>query len=190
MIYACAAGNAFFIVNGSRFILIHADCLNLAGIFTGANAIDNRGIRANPRTRSAFAAFGFINMRHMVVVKFKRAEPANVLAAMCQAPTAGIRHLIAAHRAFITCDIDDLNHIRVLFMASHCELHALCKDSALFIDAAAHSRLFTGNNHFRNVRQVLRERIVPCLSGDLAQNFIFQMLHFCIKFAHFKTPLP
>ena len=56
LVNTCAAGNTLVVVDCRRFVLVHRDCLDLAGILTGALAADDRGVRANLGAGAAFLA--------------------------------------------------------------------------------------------------------------------------------------
>ena len=92
---------------------------------------------------------------------------------MSQTAAAGVCDLVAAHRTFVARGFDDLDNVRVVPVAAHCQLDAVAENGAFFIDAAAHGRCFAGNDDLRNVHDIFRERAVPRKPRDLTQNLIF-----------------
>ena len=107
---------------------------------------------------------------------------------MCQAAAAGVGHLKAANRTLVTGDLDDLDHVRILLVAAHRNLNAFGKDRTLLVNTAAHGRRLTRDNDLRNVQKIVKQGVLPRLSCNLAQNFVFQMLYFCIEFSHAFIP--
>ena len=104
----------------------------------------------------------------MVVVKPEGSEAANVLTAVSKTASAGICHLIAAYRALVAGDRQNLDRIGVLLVAAHSHLDTLVKNSSLFIDTATHCRLISRDNLLGNVQQVVIEGVVPCFLGNLS----------------------
>jgi len=187
LINAGAATDALVVVDKSRLLLVHRNCLDLAGVLTGTGALYDSGVGADLRAGTALDAFRFVDMRDVVFVEGERALLANVLATVGKAASAGIRDLISADGTLVTGDLDDLNDVGVLSVAADSKLNALAKYCALLINATAHRRLVSGNDDLGNVDAILKQAVVPRKTGDLAEHLIFQMLNFCIEFTHFYT---
>ena len=132
------AGYTFFIADLRRFGAAHAYRLYLAGILARPLEIGYCAVRTNSRACTAFNAFRFINMRLLVRIKCYCASSANILAAVRNTSATGIGNGIAAHRAFITCNIYNLYHIRVAFVAPHCQLYSFGKNGSFLINTAPH----------------------------------------------------
>ena len=126
-------------------------------------------------------------MGYVLIVKCDGAAAADVLAAVSKAAAAGVCDLISAHRAFVAGDLQDLDHVGVILVSAHCELHPLGKNGALLVNAAAHCGGVAGNDLHRNVEDRLKQGIVPCLAGYLAQDFVLKMLNFGIEFSHYMN---
>ena len=141
-------------------------------------------------TGTALLAFGLVDVCHVVLIERNRAEPAGILAPVCQTSAAGIGHLVAAHRAFVAGNIDDLNDIRIAPVSAHCDFHTLGKNGALLIDTAPHGRNFPRHNGLRNIDCGLCQASCPCLPRHFSEHLVFQMLNLCIKFPHFLPPRP
>lgn len=189
LIYARAAGDALFVVDGCGFVLAHGDRLYLAGVLAGALTADYSGVGADLGARSAADAEGFVDVRHMLVVKGYRVATADVLAAVSQTAAAGVCDLVAAHGAFVTGDLYDLYDVGIFLVSAHGELYALGEDRALLVNAAAHRGGGAGNDLRRYVKDRLKKRVVPRLTRDLAQDLVFEMLNFGIEFSHFELSL-
>ena len=124
-------------------------------------------------------------MSDMVTVKGYCAEAADVLAAVCKAAAAGVCYLVAAHRAFVAGDINDLDNIWVALIAAHSHFYSFGEYSSFLINAAAHGRGLTGDYGLRDIYCCFRQAICPGFPCDFTQDFVFQMLYFRIKFSHF-----
>ena len=127
-------------------------------------------------------------MSHVLSVEADGAPAAYILAAVSQTAAAGVGDFIAAYRALVAGNIDDLDHIGVGTVAAHRQTDALRQDGALLIHAAAHGRLCTGNDILGNIQHVFHQRAVPGLPGHLPQYLVFQMLYFGIKLTHYAAP--
>ena len=77
-------------------------------------------------------------MRLVVVVKIDRISWTGVVAALSQTATAGVGDFIAAHRTFITGNIDNFDDARIGSLAAHGELDSFLQDSSFLVDAASH----------------------------------------------------
>ena len=178
------AGDTLLIVDGSGPILIHGDCLDLAGILAGTPTADNGCVGADSGTGSALLTLGLVDVRHMILVKGDGSEPTGILASVCQTATAGVGNFITTHRAFIASRLDYLDHVRIAGISAHSELHAISKNCALLVYTAAHGRRIARNNLLRNIQHFLQQRVIPRQLRNLTQNFILQVLNLCIKFSH------
>ena len=188
LVHARPAGNAGIVINGCRLIFVHGDRLDFTGVFTGALAIHNGGIGANPRAGTAIHAFCFINVRHMVM-EADGALGTDVLTAACQTPSAGVGDLIAAHGALITGNINDLNDIGVLLIAAHCHAHPFAEDRTLLVDAAINGLGIAGRQLPRDRQHIIQQSIVPRLPRHLPQHLVFDILYLGIKLSHGFSPL-
>ncbi len=74
---------------------------------------------------AAFLTFRLVDVRDVILVEGKRAEAADVLAAVCEAAAAGVGHFVTAHRALVACDLDDLDNIGIVAVAAHCDLYSV-----------------------------------------------------------------
>ena len=120
-------------------------------------------------------------MRFLVLVKGQRVEFANILAAVGKAAAAGFRDFIAADGTFIAGNFNNLNHVRIRAVAPDSCLDALRNYCAILVYAAARRRLVIGNDSFRNIVNILKQRSVPCFARNLAQNLIFCVLYLGIE---------
>ena len=100
-------------------------------------------------------------------------ELSYVLATVSKTTAAGVGHLIAADRTFVAGDLDDLDHVRVVLVSAHSELHALSEDSALLVYAAPGGRLLARRDRLRNIENVLEKLVAPGESRDLSQDLVF-----------------
>ncbi|CDC60546.1 unknown [Clostridium sp. CAG:448] len=190
LVNAGAAGNALAVVDARLLFVAHGNGAHFAGGFARTLVVPDCAVGANLGTGTAFLTLGLIDMRHMVLIKHDGAEFTHVLATVRQASAAGVCHFIPADRAFVAGNIDDLNHIRVVLVAAHCDLHTLGKNCAFLIDAAPHGRRLAGDDGLGNVNGGFRQAICPCLSGNLPQNLVFQVLYLGIKLSHFVLLSP
>ena len=87
---------------------------------------------------------------------------------MSKASAAVIGYFIAANGTLVTGNFDYLNYIRVVFIAAHSELYTLTEDGSFFIYTAAHRRLVTGDELFRNIYNILKKLILPRQACHLA----------------------
>ena len=117
----------------------------------------------------------------MLAVKGERAEAADILTAVGEASAAGVGDLVSAHRALVTGDVDNFYNIRV---AADSYLDSLAEYCSFFVDAAAHGRRVAGNDCFRYLEKIFKQRVVPCKPRDLAQDFIFKILYLSVEFSH------
>ena len=123
-------------------------------------------------------------MGNVVFVKGDSSPLTYVLTTVGKTSAAGVCNFVSADRTFVACDFDNLDNIGVSLVSAHSELYSFAENSALFINAASHSGGVSRNYDLRNVEQVIKESIRPCLTSDLAKNFVFQVLYFSIKFSH------
>ena len=77
-------------------------------------------------------------MGHVVAVKGDGTELAHVLATVSQTPTAGVGDLVAADGTFVTGDVDDLDDIGIVSIATHGDLNTLAEDGTFFINTTTH----------------------------------------------------
>ena len=188
LIHTCTALNALVVVDFRRLLFIHGNCFDLACILARSCAIDNGGIRADLCTGTAFHTLGFINHSNMIFVKRDCTALTDVLTAMCKTASAGVGDFITADRTFITGNVDHFNDIGIILITAHGKLDTLTEDGTFFIYTTAHRRLIAGNDLLGNVKNVLRKTVVPCVTRNLTQNLIFQMLNFGVKFPHSAPP--
>jgi len=66
LVNASAAGDTLVVVDFCGFVFTHRNCLDLARALAGTYTAHDCRIGANFRTRSAFFAFCFVNVRNMV----------------------------------------------------------------------------------------------------------------------------
>ena len=125
----------------------------------------------------------------MVLVKSDCSKFAHVFTAVCKTTTASIGDFKSAYGTFITGDFNDFDDIGVVFVPSHGKLHSFAEDCTFFIYTAAHGRLVSGDKTLGNVDEIFKELIFPRKTCHFTQHFIFQILHFGIKFTHFIPPL-
>ena len=98
---------------------------------------------------------------------------ARIHTGMSHAPSAKIRHHVSCHRAFITCNVDDLDHIMILLLAAQCDTDPLRHDSSVLVDAAAHGRLALLDHLVCDIIEH-RKRIIshPGLARQLSQDLV------------------
>jgi hypothetical protein len=168
LIYPRTAPNALGVVNGSGFFFVHRNCLDLARVLAGTLAADDCGVGANLGARATFAAFGFIDVCHVVVVKGESTKLAHVLTTVSQASAAGVGYFISANGAFIASDVNDLNDVGVAFVATHCNFDAFTENGSLLVNTATHGGLLSGSELLGNVHYVLQKLILPRKASYLA----------------------
>ncbi len=181
LIYARTAGDALLVVDGCSLILVHMYSLDLAGILAGTLTADDSGVGADLCTSTALLALTLVDVSDMMLVRRDSAEAAGILAAVCKTAAACIGDLISAHRALVAGALDDLDDVGVILVSAHSELYSLSENGSLLIDAAAHCGSVSGDDHFRNVHDVLHQAIIPSETRDLAEDLVFQMLYLCVK---------
>ena len=169
-------------------VLGHADGLDLAGVLAGTLAVGNGAVGADLRAAAAVDALALVDVRLHVLVKGNRVARADVLAAMGQTATAGVRDHIAAGGALVAGDVDDVDDIWVVLRAAHGQLHALGQNGALFIYAAAHGGRLARNDFLGNIGNGFQQVVVPGVARHAAQNLVFQVLNFGIEFSHLVSP--
>ena len=184
MIYACAALYTLGIVDFCRAVFVHGDSLDLASHFAGTFMVGDCAVRANFCACATLFALGLVDMRHMLTVKRDCAELAHVFAAMHKTASACARDFIAAHRTLVASNINDFDDVGIVLVSAHCKFDAFTQNRAFFVHATTHRRHFAGNDTLGDVDGVGVERTRPRLSCDLAQNFVFEMLNFCIEYSH------
>ena len=146
--------------------------------------MDDRGIRADLGALTALNALALVDVSDVVMVKGDRAALADVLTAMRQAAAAGGGDFIAGSRAFVAGDVDDLDHVVVVLVAAHGDLHALAENGALLEDAAAHGGFLAGGDDLGNIKDILQQCAVPGVAGDLTQHLVLEVLYLRIEFSH------
>ena len=87
-------------------LLVHRDCLDLAGILAGTLTADDRSIGADLCASSALLTLGLVNMSYVLMIKGDGTKFTYVLATVCKTATAGIGNLITADGAFVTSNFD------------------------------------------------------------------------------------
>lgn len=183
-IYACAARNALVIIYASLLVLAHIDSLDLAGGFAGALIVMNGTVGADLGAGTALLTLCLVDMCDMIFIKRDCTETAYILTTVSKATAAGICNLVAAHRTFVTGDINNLYNIRIFLISAHGKFYALIYYRSFLIDAATHGRNLAGHDCHRDIKQIILQGICPCLLCYLAQDFILKVLYFCIKFSH------
>jgi len=186
LIDAGAAGDALAVIDMGKLLFILSNRPNFAGRFARAFAVGNGAIGADARAFSAVDAFFFIDMRLLVLIKGDRAHGADVFTAVRNAAAAGIRHFIAAHRAFIAGNIQNFYDVRVFLISPKRHSDALADDRPLLIDATAHRRLFARDDLRRDFQHRPIQLIFKGIPRHFPQHFVFQMLNFGIKFSGFQ----
>ena len=141
-------------------------------------------VRANLTACAALLALGFVDVRHVVLVKRDCAEFAHVLATVSQATAASVGYFVAAHRALVARNVDYLYHIGVGLVAAHGNLDAFGKNCAFLVHTATHGGYFAGDDALGDVKHRFGKTIVPSFASNLTQNFVLQMLNFCIELSH------
>ena len=181
LVDACAAGYALVVVYRRRLVLVHADSLYLARHLAGALAVYNRGVGADSGARAALLAFRLVDMRNVLAVKRECAEAADILTAVGEASAAGVGDFVSAHGTLVAGDVDNLYNVRV---AADSYLDSLAEYRSFFVDTAAHGRRVAGDDGFRYLEKIFKQRVVPCKPRDLAQDFIFKILYLSVEFSH------
>ncbi len=144
----------------------------------------NGAVRADLGAGAALLALALVDMCHVVFVKGECTEAAHILAPVGKAPAARRRDLVAADRALIAGNVDNLNHVGVVLVAAHGNLDALGQNGALLVYAAAHGRNFARHDGLGNIDCALRQAVCPCLPRDFPQDLVLQMLYLGIKLSH------
>ena len=103
---------------------------------------------------------------------------------MCKTSSASVRDFISANGALIAGNINNLDNVRIILVSAHRKVYALLENGSFLINAATHCRSFSRNDYFRDIVKVFVQSVFPCLSGNLSQNLVFQMLYLCVKFSH------
>ena len=120
-------------------------------------------------------------MRNMLAVKGECAEAADILTTMGEASAAGVGDLVSAHGTLVAGDVDNLYNVRV---AADSYLDSLAEYCSFFVDTAAHGRRVAGDDGFRYLEKIFKQRVIPCKPRDLAQDFIFKILYLSVEFSH------
>ena len=123
-------------------------------------------------------------MRHVIVVEAQSAEFTNVLSTVRKAAATGVGYLKAAYGTFVAGDVDDLDNVWVILVAAYGELYALTEYCPFLVNAASHSRLFSGDQLRGDIHKIIQKLILPSEARDLAENLIFKILNLSIKLSH------
>ena len=190
LIYTGTALDTLAVINGSRLLLVHRDCLYLAGVLAGTLTAYDCGVGADLRAGAALLTLRLIDMCNMVFIKADGTELTNILATVCKTAAAGVGNLVSADGTLVAGDVNNLDDIGVVLVAAHCDLYSLTENSTLLIYAATHCGLLAGCELFGNIHHILKQLVLPCKSCDLTQNLILQMLYFCVKFTHIFLHTP
>ena len=118
----------------------------------------------------------------MVGIETDRSETADIFAPVSQTSSASVCDLIPSDGTFVTGNVNDFDDIRVVFISAHCEFDSFRQNCAFLVNTATHRRRFSGNDQFRNVKQVIVKSVFPRLSGDFSQYLVFKMLYLCVEF--------
>ena len=108
----------------------------------------------------------------------------NIFTSVSKTSSAGICNFIACCRTLITRKFNYFNHIGIFLISAHCNLYTFRKNCSFFIYTTTHSRRFSGYNHFRDFKKILKKCVLPSLPCHFTKYFIFQMLYLCIKLSH------
>ena len=169
-----SAGNALAVVNLRGFgLCAGGNRIHLTGDFAGAALIDDGAVRTRLGAAAAVDAFFLINMSPLVLIKSDRITGAHIFTAVSQAAAAGLGHLIAAHGAFITGNVDNLNHVGVFLKAAHGHMDAFVDDRPFFVYAASHGRLVARHDGIRNIDIRICQPVLKGMAGNFPQNLIF-----------------
>ena len=141
-------------------------------------------VRTNLAACAAFLALGFVDVGNVVLVKSDCAEFAHVLATVSKTAAACVGHFVAAHRAFVAGNVNDFDYIGVGFVTAHCYFYTFGKNSTFLVNATTHCGYFARDNALRDVYCRFGKAIRPRFTSDFTQNFVLQMLNFCIEFSH------
>ena len=185
LIYAGAAGDTFVVVNRSRKrFFVPGDGFDLTGVFAGALVVGNRAVGADLGAGAALDAFFFVDDGALVLVEADGTALADVLAAVCDTAAAGLGDSIAAHRAFVAGDVDDLDDVGVLLVAAERHADAFADDGALLVNAAAHRRLRSLDDHLGNLGVAVEQSVFESQPRDFTKDFVFQKLYLGIELSH------
>ena len=185
LINARAARDALVVVYARRLVLVHGDGFHLAGVFAGTATGHYRGVGADLRALTALHAQVFVDVRLLLVVEGYGVAFANVLAAVRKAAAAGVGHFVAAGRAVVARDVDDLYDVGIAAVAAHGEFDALGNDGALLIHAAAHGGSVARDDGLGDVGYLVQQVAVPRAARHFAQHFVLEILNFCVEFSAF-----
>ena len=113
LVNASAALDAFAIVDSRRLVLVHRDCLYLAGVLAGTLTADDSGEGTDLCASAALTALGLVDVSHVVVVEGDRSELTNVVTTVSKTASAGVRNLKAAYGTFVAGYLDYLDNVGV-----------------------------------------------------------------------------
>ena len=184
LIYAGTALNALAVVDLCRLIVVHGDCLNLAGILAGTLTSYDSGEGTYLRTGAALSALGLVNVSNVVVVEADSAELTYVLATVCHTSTTSVSYLVSTNGTLVARYLNNLDNVGVVLVTTHSELYSLAKDRTLLVNAASGGCFLSRCNDFGDINKIFKKLIFPSKSCNLSENLILYMLYFCIKFAH------
>lgn len=147
---ALSAHNTFIVVDDSLFVLIDADSLHFAALLTGAYHLDDSAIGAYLRT--------FATLDTLVVVDDGAFVDdgdgifgADVLAVVSDTAAAGGSNEHCIGGTLVAGDVDYLDDVGILLVATACHTHALLENSSLFVDAAAQFAFGAGGDFLGDV---------------------------------------
>ena len=127
-------------------------------------------------------------MRMMELIMRYRAAAAGILTAVSNTAAAHVRDGVSAGRAVVTGDVDGFYNVGVISVPPGCKLYALRQYGALLIHAAAHGGHFAGDYLLGDVQKGCVKIAFPSVLGNGTQDFVLQVLDFCIKFVHNTFP--
>ena len=173
LIHACSALDAFLAVDLSYAVRRHGNGVHFAGSLTRSLEVGDGTVRTALGAFAAFHALRFVDFRFLMGVNGDSTQFARIHTGVSHAPSAKIRHHMSCHRAFITCNVDDLDHIMILLLAAQRDTDTLRHDSSVLVNAAAHGRLALLDYLVCDIIEH-RKRIIshPGLSRQLSQDLV------------------
>ena len=169
------------------FIGVHFNGTGLAGTLTGTNILRNGAIGASGYALTAGNALAVID-KCMMVREGDCALGTRIGAAMSDAATTGVTDRHLAHRTLVTGNGQHFHFSGMIRMPAQRHLYTLLHNGTLFINAATHGRLRTGNDFLSDGEQSLCQSVVLCQPCHFSKNLVLQFLYVRVKLSQSEAP--
>ena len=133
------------------------------------------------RAFAAFYAFVLIH-RGPVVHDGDGVFRANLLAAVHHTSATGGGHIDSVDGALVAGAVDDLDHVGVLFVATHRHLDPVLQNGAFLVDAAAGLRFRAGTEKLGDFHVSVLQATLVGTADNLLQDFILNQLYISVKY--------